>query len=146
MSNVEHQTIHLLKEHNLRVTDSRAQILKVFLQKSFALSQPDLERALGETLDRVTIYRTLTSFVENGLLHKVLDDAGASKFALCTHHHETEAHADEHIHFKCLNCNNTHCLDHLTFPQFHAPSGYSFSNTNVLIQGVCPDCNSENRR
>lgn len=140
MGDIQQQTIHLLKEHNLRVTDSRAQILKVFLEKSFALSQPDLERALGDAFDRVTIYRTLTSFVENGLLHKVLDDAGASKFALCTHSHETEAHADEHIHFKCTQCNNTHCLDQLGFPHFAAPAGYSFSNTNVLIQGICPNC------
>lgn len=140
MGNLQQQTEHLLKEHNLRVTDNRAEILKVFLQKNYALSQPDLEREMGEKLDRVTIYRTLTSFVENGLLHKVLDDAGASKFALCTHSHEKEAHTDEHIHFKCTNCNNTNCLDELSFPHFKAPAGYSFSNTNILIQGICPKC------
>ena len=135
------QAVTLLKKHSLRITPSRNEIVGVFIKHGYALSQPEIERALGEKFDRVTIYRTLTSFLESGLIHKVLDDSGASRYALCTHsEEESEAHSDEHIHFKCLECGNTLCLEDLVFPHFKAPKGYDFVSTNVLIEGRCPKC------
>jgi Fur family transcriptional regulator, ferric uptake regulator len=131
---------HLLRHHDLRVTDSRALVLDVFIDSPHALSQPDLERALGDDFDRVTIYRSLTSFLEKGLIHKVLDDSGAAKFALCAHDHEAHRHADSHVHFKCLECGTTQCLDDLGLPDFKAPAGYTFESTNILVEGVCPRC------
>jgi Fur family ferric uptake transcriptional regulator len=70
----------------------------------------------------------------------VLDDSGAAKFALCIHSHETHMHNDSHVHFKCTECGITQCLDELGFPDFKAPKGYTFSSTNVLVQGLCPRC------
>jgi Fur family ferric uptake transcriptional regulator len=135
-----HNAKDLLKEHDLRVTDSRAQVLDVFMGQGLALSQPDIERALGDDFDRVTIYRSLTAFLEKGLIHKVLDDSGAAKFALCIHDQETHKHNDSHVHFKCMECGTTKCMDELGFPDFKAPEGYSFESTNVLVQGICPKC------
>ena len=80
-----HIAENLLKEHDLRLTPSRLETLKVFIRHDYALSQPDLEKDLGDDFDRVTLYRTLTSFREKGVIHKVLDDAGATKYALCSH-------------------------------------------------------------
>lgn len=137
---VESTAIDLLKKHDLRITGSRICTLQVFLANDFALSQPDLEKDLGEEFDRVTIYRTLTSFLEKGLIHKVPDDAGATKYALCSAHCSKHEHKDEHIHFKCVSCANTHCLDELPFPHFKAPQGYTFLDTHILIQGVCRSC------
>jgi Fur family transcriptional regulator, ferric uptake regulator len=130
----------LLKEHDLRVTDNRALVLDVFMSHECALSQPDIERALGDDFDRVTIYRSITAFLEKGLIHKVLDDSGAAKFALCLHNQETHKHDDSHVHFKCVECGTTQCLDDLGFPDFKAPAGYTFESTNVLVQGICPKC------
>lgn len=134
--------IHLLKEHDLRITSSRMDTLRVFANHHFALSQPELEKNLGDEYDRVTIYRTLTSFLEKGLIHKVLDDAGAAKYALCTHEHSNHEHQDEHIHFKCTQCGNTHCIESLNMPPFAPPEGYTFFDTQVLIHGLCPECNA----
>ncbi len=133
--------INLLKDHDLRITNSRMDTLRVFVSNHFALSQPELEKNLGDEYDRVTIYRTLTSFLEKGLIHKVLDDAGAAKYALCTHEHSGHEHSDEHIHFKCVQCGNTNCLDSLQLPGMVAPEGYTFLDTQILIHGLCPECN-----
>jgi len=135
--------LNLLKEHDLRITNSRIDTLGVFVNNHFAMSQPELEKNLGDEYDRVTIYRTLTSFLEKGLIHKVLDDAGAAKYALCTHSHNTREHADEHIHFKCVQCGNTHCIENLHLPDFSAPAGYTFFDTQILIHGLCPECNTK---
>jgi len=134
-------TVHeLLKNHDLRVTGCRLETLKLFAAQAVALSQPDIERALGEQFDRVTIYRTLTSFLDKGVVHKVLDDSGVAKYALCSQACEIHEHTDEHIHFKCTSCGATVCIDDLPFPEFNAPKGYTFLNTSILIQGICPQC------
>ncbi len=142
----ENKAGELLRNHNMRVTDSRTEILKLFLDNESALSQPDLERSLGNSFDRVTLYRTLTSFLESGLIHKVPDDAGAAKYALCHTGCSNDAHVDEHVHFKCMRCGATNCLDDFNLPRFEAPRGYIFSETNVLIQGICRSCNEAGKK
>jgi Fur family ferric uptake transcriptional regulator len=131
----------LLKKHSLRVTQPRLRALEALLAAGRALSQPDLEKSLGTEFDRVTIYRTLTSFLDQGLIHKVPDDAGVTRYALCRHNCNAHAHQDEHIHFKCNACGETQCLEDVPLPRFHAPQGFQFLDTNVLIQGVCNRCN-----
>lgn len=137
---------HLLAHHNIRNTSGRVDILRTFLDHGHALSQPDLERNLGEKYDRVTIYRTLTLYLEKGLLHKVLDDAGAMKYALCpdTCHSgtETHGHAHDHVHFKCVRCGNTTCIEEVEVPSVKLPKGYVLAEKNLLMSGVCKDCNT----
>ncbi len=137
------QIDQLLKAHELRITLPRQRTLAMFMRSGYALSQPDIERDLkAEGIDRVTLYRALSQFLDKGLIHKVLDDEGATKYALCHHQGCAKSmHQDEHVHFKCSSCGNTNCLDDsVSFPHFQAPAGYEFSMASVLIQGKCPNC------
>ncbi|TAH30724.1 MAG: transcriptional repressor [Cytophagales bacterium] len=132
----------LLKEFNLRNTLPRTCILDEFTKSSYALSHNDLENNLGNKLDRVTIYRTLKTFLENGILHKVLDDDSIVKYAICaTHDCSHEQHSHSHVHFKCNFCGQTNCLNDIAIPNISLPKGYKFHETNVLINGICKDCN-----
>ena len=65
----------LLNSFRLRSTPVREEILHLFLQKDCALSHGDIESEIADYLDRVTVYRTLKTFSNKGLIHKVLDDA-----------------------------------------------------------------------
>ncbi|MFK7969767.1 MAG: Fur family transcriptional regulator [Bacteroidia bacterium] len=135
------QLDNILARHKLRRTAPRQAVLELFIKESAALSQPELEHKLKTQCDRVTIYRTLTAFLENGIVHKVLDDAGAAKYALCAHDCESDhVHQHNHIHFKCENCGQTTCLDDVRVPPFNLPDGYKVRETNVLLQGVCGVC------
>lgn len=130
----------ILNAHALRHTSSRCDILALFLQKNSALSQPELEREM-ENCDRVTIYRTLATFLEKGILHKVLDDVGAMKYALCSHIHCSEHyHSHNHVHFKCNLCHKTTCLEDLHIPPIKMPQSFLVEEVNLLIQGVCEGC------
>ena len=100
---------NILKQHKMRMTKSRKAILGVFIVQKKAIGQPDLEKQLAN-FDRVTIYRTLNAFLENGILHQVLDDMGATKYALCSEHCSEHEHQDEHIHFKCISCERLECI------------------------------------
>jgi Fur family transcriptional regulator, ferric uptake regulator len=130
-----------LKEYELRHTGCRSDILQSFQSFDFALSHGDLEERFGERFDRVTIYRTLKTFVEKGIIHKVLDDEGGTKYALCrTSECSHDNHHHDHVHFKCLQCGNTTCIESVHIPIFSLPEGYKRTEINMLVQGTCPNC------
>jgi Fur family transcriptional regulator, ferric uptake regulator len=130
----------ILKDYDLRTTTSRSAILRLFLKNSFALSYSDIEREIAVTFDRVTVYRTLKTFLDKGVIHKVLDDAGSLKYALCSEPCSTHEHHHEHVHFKCIKCGHTSCLEEVTIPEVILPKGFVITEVNLLIQGTCNRC------
>ncbi len=130
----------ILRDYFLRKTTSRSAILRLFLRKPFALSYTDIEKEIANGFDRVTVYRTLKTFVDKGVVHKVLDDGGSLKYALCNDLFSIEGHHHEHVHFKCVRCGQTNCLDNLNIPNISLPDGYRAKEINLLIQGTCQKC------
>jgi len=134
--------VQILQGHKLRITDCRKEVLKIFLKMKAALSHADLEEKLHADFDRVTIYRTLKTFLESDLIHKVLDDSGATKYALCSHDHVGGHSRDhEHVHFKCEKCGKTICIEEVQLPKIVLPEGYVNKEVNLLVQGICDKCN-----
>jgi len=131
-----------LKDHNLRSTSSRSEILRLFEKSSHALSYSDIEREVSSSFDRVTVYRTLRTFLDRGMIHKVLDDGGSLKYALCSEHCRVADHHHDHVHFKCSVCGDTQCLDEVEIPSVKLPKGYKAKEVNLLIQGTCVKCGS----
>lgn len=123
----------------MRSTPSRLQILQLFMGKKYALSHHDIELEIKNDLDRVTVYRTLKTFLEKGIIHKVLDDAGTIKYALCKENCHGKEHHHDHVHFKCTTCGQTSCLD-INIPLVKLPRGFVAKENSLLIQGKCPRC------
>lgn len=130
--------LSILQNHKLRITDCRQEIIQEFLDKQIALAHSDLEQTLEAKFDRVTIYRTLKTFLDKDVVHKVLDDSGVTKYALCDH--DEESHNHEHVHFKCETCGETTCLETITLPIIDLPVGFEKKEMNLLIQGICDKC------
>ena len=131
---------HLLKSHQLRLTDMRMKVLELFLTRSEALSQNDLEQHLGK-VDRITLYRTLRTFEEQGLIHKAMDGTDKQKYALCQHDCGQGAHHDHHAHFHCDTCGKTICVEAIAAPVVAPPPGFSVSETHLVMRGQCDQCN-----
>ena len=129
----------LLKNYKLRSTPNRQTILRLFLKKDHALSHADIENEIEDNLDRVTVYRTIKTFLKKGLIHKVLDDQGSLKYALCDDHCSTAEHHHDHVHFKCLRCGQTNCMD-VEVPLVKLPKEFKIQEVNLLIQGICDQC------
>jgi len=142
MATPQSDLVKILKSYDIRKTGSRLDILRQFTEHQHALSQPYLEKALDDQYDRVTIYRTLTLYQEKGLIHTVLDDSGAMKYALCRDTCSHAHHNHDHVHFKCNDCGQTTCLDEVLIPRLSLPSGYIPQEQNLLITGVCDQCNN----
>ena len=132
----------LLRNHGLKETECRSEVLSIFHRSEAAVSLKDVETSLHKPYDRVTTYRTLKSFLQKGIIHKVLDDTGTIKYALCTDSCDEEEHDHEHVHFKCIKCGETQCMEQIKIPKFKLPRGYVFVKSDLLIQGVCRKCNT----
>ena len=132
----------ILKEHNLKSTESRLTILAIFKKNMHALSYNDIESLLTVKLDRVTVYRTLKSFEENGLIHQIYDGSAQVKYALCHNGScNSNQHKDSHAHFRCDKCDKTFCLSDVITPMADLPEGYQSKSQSVFIQGICKVCN-----
>lgn len=130
-----------LKEHNLKSTESRLIILDIFKNNTHALSYNDIESLLTVKLDRVTVYRTLKSFEENGLIHQIYDGSTQVKYALCPAGScSSHQHKDWHAHFRCEKCDKTFCLSDVVTTITALPEGYQSKSQSVFIQGICKAC------
>jgi Fur family ferric uptake transcriptional regulator len=137
---VKKQADELLKKH-LSITGGRKKILELFLQHDGALSHSDIEKKAGEKFDRVTVYRTLQTFLEKGLIHSIPTADNSIRYALCKDECSGGHHHDDHVHFICNACGITVCLEGVTVPRIELPGGYLGEQVDMLISGVCKSCN-----
>lgn len=132
--------LEILKKNQLSVTDGRKKILELFLNSEGALEHADIEKKTGENFDRVTVYRTLQTFVEKGIIHHIPTTDNSILYALCKDNCEAGHHHDNHVHFVCEVCNKTICLDEVTIPQVKLPKGFTPKHAEMLVNGICEDC------
>lgn len=71
-----------LIKRSIKPTSIRLLVLKAISDKNGVVTLADLEM-IPETVDKSTIFRTLTLFQQNRLLHTVDDGSGSLKYALC---------------------------------------------------------------
>jgi len=131
---------NLLKKHDLRKTPARVEILGLYTDTPHAMSHGDVEQQLI-AMDRVTIYRTLSTFEEKGIIHRAYDGGGVVKYALCHADCSSHQHRDEHLHFSCVQCGNTYCIEGYTIPEVENPKGYTIDNVFLFAKGTCSSCN-----
>lgn len=130
----------LLKKHNLRVTGFRKEVLALFDQRSAAVDSRTIEQLL-QPADRVTVYRTLRTFEDSGIIHRIPDSNGIIRFALCHQSCSDHAHNDSHAHFHCGTCDTTICLEDTEPVTVKTPSGFAVTETQIILSGTCASCN-----
>ncbi len=142
----------ILKDAKLYCTEARIAILQVLMQAGRPLRQEQIaERVAGfqpairgrDTLDtknalnKVTVYRTLESLIEVGLVHRAFTYKRAWHFELadqCTEH-------QCHPHFTCTSCGVTHCLTDILLPMAKvSQKGFIINRQQVRLEGLCPAC------
>ena len=104
-----------------------------------AFSLSDLEAALP-TIDRSTLFRTLTLFTDAHLLHNIDDGSGSQKYCVC--HVDDTRHCMGHVHLTCRVCHRTFCLTNVTIPPVPLPEGFVAEETEYVVKGICSNCSS----
>ena len=130
----------LLKNKKVRVTPFRLEVLEVFKSFKNAIDLSQLEQKLGE-FDRITLYRTLKTFQEKGLIHEIVMTGEIKKYALCQdscgeadHHHQ-----HNHLHFYCKGCQEIYCLDLKEYPEIKLPK-FQIDSIELQAEGFCDKC------
>ena len=129
----------LLNSAKLKKTLPRRMVLEVLLNAAQPQTADEIVSAIGKTgPNRVTVYRTLESMVEAGIVHRAFVAEGIQHFELadkCTEH-------QCHPHFVCTDCGHTRCLHDVLVPMAtSAPAGFVIERQQVRLQGLCPKCN-----
>jgi ferric uptake regulation protein len=132
------EILGMLQRHGVKPTANRIIIAGALAQASNPLSLSDLEVDIA-TIDKSSIFRTLATFKEHGLVHVIEDGSDSAKYELC-HGTGDEHDSDRHVHFYCERCNRTFCLSQVHVPQVQLPAGYQVRGVNYLVKGLCPHC------
>lgn len=131
---------NILKRNRLSITGSRKRILELFIQNNGALAHADIEKKTGERFDRVTVYRTLQSFLEKGIIHTIPTADNSVMYALCKDDCAEGHHHDNHVHFVCTQCNSTTCLEGVMVPLVKLPAGFNATDYQMVVKGICKNC------
>lgn len=134
-------TDEFLRAQGLRKTPVRVGVVDVLSKSGRPMSVPQILGKL-KGVDSVTVYRTLNTFVEKGLVHRVKSEDRSWLFAMGP---AQKAHEHKHPHFVCENCGKVECLAGSVIPDaFVANLGvkkdYSVTYSEVVLHGMCPAC------
>ena len=128
----------LFEHHGIKPTANRQLVARALADSRRPLSLAELEERLV-TLDRSSIFRALTLFRDQHLVHVIEGGGEGVHYELCqSHNHETDD--DQHAHFHCEVCHRTFCLQEIPVPMVDLPEGYEATSASYLIKGICPDC------
>ncbi len=129
---------NICRAHGLKMTHQRLEIFHTLVRSSEHPSAETLYKMLEKklpTLSLDTVYRTLATFVELGLVKRVETPGSQARF---------EAKIEQHHHFFCDQCGQLidftwHSFDEVQLPDSIESIG-TIRDKNVVIHGVCNHC------
>lgn len=130
----------LLKDRGVNPTAMRNLVLKYLLSNPLAVSLNDLEVAFDRA-DKSTLFRTLKTFEEHKLIHRIDDGSGVAKYALCFQSCECSL-PDIHYHFTCEKCQSTFCLPNISLLPLQLPPFFTLHQANLVLKGICANCHN----
>ncbi len=128
----------LLRSRGLRATKPRLDLIDCLQDFGSAMPYSKIQETLSP-IDRVTLYRTLDTLTNQGIIHQALRDQDGVYYALCGHSCDSHQHEHEHVHFKCSECDEVTCQD-LDQDFVLSLAGYQVDQVQVSVRGVCPKC------
>ena len=136
--------ISRLESKGIRPTANRILVMKTLMGEQNPQSLSNLERKMV-SMDKSSIFRTLTLFLSHHLIHSIDDGTGSFKYAVCSDSCSCDV-SDLHTHFHCEKCNQTFCFTKIPTPVVKLPQGFTLNSINYVLKGICPDCAAEVNR
>lgn len=129
---------NILTAHGIRPTVNRILTLKALTDAGRPLSLLELEERLL-TVERSGIFRALTVFRDNHIVHVIEGGNDGVRYEPCTSH-DADGDNDLHVHFYCERCHRTLCIDDMPVPEVCLPNGFTVTSANFMVRGICPQC------
>jgi Fur family ferric uptake transcriptional regulator len=126
----------LLSNRGLKRTSPRLSVLNLLLSSKKPLSHRDISGAIPG-LDKVTVYRVLSSLLDNNIAHRMETTGHEWRFAVCPCGHTEHCHP----HFSCRKCGRMECLSGVKLPRWdRATTGRIVENQEIYLHGLCRSC------
>lgn len=135
--------ISRLESKGIRPTANRILVMKTLMGEQNPQSLSNLERKMV-SMDKSSIFRTLTLFLEHDVVHAFEDGRGILCYELCEEKGACDHH-DGHIHFYCESCQRSFCMEDIHIPSFELPEGFYPHSISFVIKGECPDCRKKHQ-
>lgn len=135
--------ISRLESKGIRPTTNRILVMKTLMGEQNPQSLSNLERKMV-SMDKSSIFRTLTLFLEHDVVHAFEDGRGVLCYELCEEKGACDHH-DGHIHFYCESCQRSFCMEDIHIPSFELPEGFYPHSISFVIKGECPDCRKKHQ-
>ncbi len=134
-------TIQQLDKKNTKPTSMRILIYDFLESQKSAVSISDIEKQLV-TADRTTIYRTLKTFEEKGIVHHI-EEHNISMYLLCHDGCDEKSHKDWHLHLYCKICKRTFCREDVILPET-IQGDFRIDEIRFFAKGICEQCLGHN--
>lgn len=135
--------ISRLESKGIRPTANRILVMKTLMGEQNPQSLSNLERKMV-SVDKSSIFRTLTLFLEHDVVHAFEDGRGVLCYELCEEKGACDHH-DGHIHFYCESCQRSFCMEDIHIPSFELPEGFYPHSISFVIKGECPECRKKHQ-
>ena len=135
--------ISRLESKGIRPTANRILVMKTLMGEQNPQSLSNLERKMV-SMDKSSIFRTLTLFLEHDVVHAFEDGRGVLCYELCEEKVACDHH-DGHIHFYCESCQRSFCMEDIHIPNFELPEGFYPHSISFVIKGECPECRKKHQ-
>lgn len=126
------------RERGLKVTPQRTAIYR---ELSTATDHPTIDGILKKVrvalphISFDTVYRTVLSFVDAGIIHMVEGYGGSKRF---------DPNVDEHHHFRCVKCEKIIDFSNDYFDSIKIPEElkkrFHVAQKKVVLEGRCAEC------
>ncbi len=126
-----------LREKNTKPTSMRILVYDFLASQDVARSLSEIENHFYPA-DRITIYRTLKTFEEKGIVHSIQENS-TSKYRLCSDDCNEDTHKDWHLHFYCRICKQTTCRTDINF-QKPSQATLRIDEVRLFAKGICENC------
>lgn len=135
--------VQTCRSQGMKVTHQR---MEVFRELAGTEEHPDAEalyqsvRTRVPSISRDTVYRTLASLEEQGIVHKAEILSGKARY---------DANVDRHHHFVCTKCGRvrdfySEALNELPVPETVSTLG-RVESAHVQLRGLCSACAGRKR-
>ena len=126
-----------LKKSGLKLTGPRRAILQALADNHGPFTADEVHKLITKRIcDQATVYRTLTSLEEIGLLRRCEFGDGMARFELTEDGHH-------HHHIICNKCKRVEIIDDHEIEEIDRfPRKRGFSNISHILEffGTCPQC------
>jgi Fur family peroxide stress response transcriptional regulator len=127
----------LLTDKGFKITPQRVAILEFMYGND---AHPSVDQIYEQVkrrfrhISRATVYNTIKSLTEAGLLQEILLQQDKAHF---------DWNVSRHHHFKCLKCGRVEDIDYRVLTPSRVASqvkGYTVQNVRVTMEGLCKRC------